>query len=186
MTRPARTGPTPPRAAGPRARPGARGALLVVLALGFTLLMAGVTVHLALRWRATQARVAQLQAERGSLAAKNVVLARAEELLRLSEFQVCNRGGEQLALPWVVAAHHDGRSMALFDSARCQGWKPQELAGGQARALLLSSPEEGCNWGGRVLFYAFDVVRESGESTAVYHVAGAWGRGFDPKCYTVR
>ena len=144
------------------------------------------TVRLGLSWRASTTRLDELARESASVQARAAVLKRAAETLRTYDFQVCNRSADVLTLPWVAAVHHDGQSLRLFDSSRCQGFRAQPIYAGESRALLFSSTQEGCNWSGQVLFYAMNAVRESDMGSASYNLIGAWGRDFDPKCFNVR
>ncbi len=171
--------PRPPR------RP-ARMPLSTIVAVLVALPLFLVCVLFGHRWYVTRARLAALQAEEARLASGNAVLKRAEEALRPYDFQVCNKSADPLLLPWVAAVHHDGQRLLLFDSARCRGWRAPVLAPGETRPLLFSSTEEGCNWSGQVLFYAFNAVRDADDGAVSYDVIGPWGRDFDPKCFNVR
>lgn len=160
--------------------------IAVVVSLLVALPLLVFATRLGLRWRASSVRLVELERETAAVVARAAVLKRAAETLRTYDFQVCNRSGDVLTLPWVAAVHHDGQSLRLFDSSRCQGFRSPPVHAGESRALLFSSTQEGCNWGGQVLFYAMNAVRESDAGSASYNLIGPWGRDFDPKCFNVR
>jgi hypothetical protein len=149
-----------------------------------TALLLLMTVNLARSWHATGKALDALEAERATLVARNLVLERAAAVLQNQKFQVCNKSADTLTVGWLAAAYHDGRQLRLFDSSRCPGWRPQVLGPGDAKTFTSSSAEEECNWGGTVMFYALNYVRESEEYLRSYNDAGRWA-GFDRDCYTV-
>lgn len=155
--------------------------LLVALPLGYL----AYTRYLA--WDATNRKLAALQTELDTLKGKNVGLARAHEVLQNRKFQVCNRSPDELEVLWLSAAYENRGQLSVFDSSRCEGWQSQLVpGGGSPKTFTFSSPQEGCNWDGSVIFYAMRAVRTSEDGASLdYTVAGPW-MGFDRDCFNVQ
>jgi hypothetical protein len=151
-------------------------AAVAAVALAYLAMRTGRT------WHTTRATVAALDARQTSLTAENIVLERAFPILRNQKFDICNKTEDTLTVPWVSVAYHDGRQLRQFDSARCQGWKPQVLKPGERKAFTFSSSDDACNWSGAVMLYAFNYLRESEETINTYNATGQWT--FDP-CFLV-
>jgi hypothetical protein len=154
-----------------------------IVAAVATLAMVVVTAWAGRAWRAADGTAAALEAELSDSTARNVVLEKAAAILKNEKFEVCNKTADTLTISWVSVAYHDGHQLRRFDSSLCHGWRPQVLNPGDSKALTFSSSEEGCNWSGAVMLYAFNFVRESDEYVRTYNVAGQW-TGFD-RCYLV-
>ena len=144
-----------------------------------------LSFNLFRRWNATRIGLKELNAELQTLTARNAVLAPAYDVLQNRRFQVCNKSPHPLNVAWVSAAYSDGRQLKTFDSARCRGWRDQEVAAGENKSLLLSSTEEGCNWNGNVIYYAIRFSKETEDSSLPYSMVGLY-RGFDRDCFTVQ
>lgn len=137
------------------------------------------------QWLELKHRRAALETELATLTSRNAVLQRVAEDLQPQKFQICNKGKDPLGVPWLAAVYQDGHRLRLFDPLRCQGWRGEEIAGGESRVLHFSSTEEeSCNWNGSVVFYAMRLVRQSEEAPVAYNVAGPW-RNFDRDCFTL-
>jgi hypothetical protein len=135
-------------------------------------------------WRALSVKAAGLESEIETLQGRNAVLEKAHEILQNHKFQICNKSTDTLTIPWIAAVYHDGKQLAIFDSARCPAWRPQILNKGESHIFTFSSEEEYCNWTGMVMFYSLNYVRESEDATKIYNMNGPW-KGFDRDCFTV-
>jgi len=71
------------------------------------------------------------------------------------------------------------------DSSRCKAWQTQDVEAGENKNLLLSTNEEGCNWGGNVVYFGMRFSKEAEDSSTPFNYVGLW-RGFDRDCFTVQ
>jgi hypothetical protein len=135
-------------------------------------------------WYTLKEKADSIQGEMETLQSRNMVLEKAYDILQNHKFQICNKSSDVVTIPWLSAVYHDGKQLAIFDSSRCPGWRPQTMNKGETRTFTFSSEEEGCNWTGTVMFYGLHYTRESDEYLKAYNVLGPW-KGFDRDCFTV-
>jgi len=147
------------------------------------------TVRMGKTWHEVKTKDDAVKAETLTLSRQNLVLSQAHAILQNSKFQVCNKtADEQITVSWIASVYHDGQRLRSFDSGRCPGWHPRVLVPGDSAMLTFSSQQEGCNWGGPVMFYAIHFIRESPDPdtpSREYSMAGRW-QGFDRDCFTVQ
>lgn len=135
-------------------------------------------------WAQGKKTDSNFQAEMAALNASNAKLSNVYDAVQLKTYQVCNKSSDQITVEWVSAAYHDGRTVKVFDSDRCQEWKPLVLAAGDNKNVLLRSSQPGCNWDGRVMYYAMRYVQENeaDEKYKIFTVVGPY-QNFDRDCY---
>jgi hypothetical protein len=136
------------------------------------------------KWAAQRATEAKLDAEMAALNKSNTVMGNLYDAVTLKKYQVCNKSADQITLNWVVAVYHDNKSMRVFDSDRCQEWKPLVLASGDNKNVLLRTGQPGCNWDGSVIYYAMRYTQENEEEDKfrIFTVVGPY-QGFERDCY---
>lgn len=138
-----------------------------------------------LTWAKGRKGDATFASEMAALTQSNNTLGNVYDATLLKTYQVCNKSNDQITVDWVSAAFHDGRTVKTFDSDRCQEWKPLVLAAGDNRNVLLRSSQPGCNWDGKVMYYAmrYKQENEEDEKYRIFTVVGPY-QGFDRDCYT--
>jgi hypothetical protein len=139
------------------------------------------------KWTAIRQKIAGIDQELAALSKRNAELAVVYDAVQLKNFEVCNKSADQFTVNWVAAAFHDGKTVQVFDSDRCQDFKPLVLAAGDNKAVLLRSSQAGCNWPGSVMYYAMRYTQENEAEDVyrIYNMAGPY-QGFDRDCYTFR
>lgn len=143
-----------------------------------------MTFNLYRNWSALRAKVTSWDSDFAALNQRNAELEKVFSNLQNKKFQVCNRTADVVTVQALAAAYHDGRTIRLFDSAKCPDWRPQVLASGDARMFTLNS-QEPCNWGGDVVYYAMTYTRESDEALSTINFAGHF-KGYDRDCHTIQ
>jgi hypothetical protein len=73
----------------------------------------------------------------------------------------------------------------VFDSDKCQDFKPIVMQPGDDKTVVLRSSQPGCNWDGSVFYYAMKYTQESEEKFNIFNVVGPY-QGFERDCYTVQ
>jgi hypothetical protein len=136
-------------------------------------------------WSVVSAASSKVTAEVTEMKERNASLAVAYEILQNKKFQVCNKSAYPLHIAWLSATYQEGKVLKVFDSSRCEAWQTQEVAPGENKNLFLSSGQEGCNWGGTVIYYAMRFTRETDEASVPYTMVGRYA-GFDRDCFTVQ
>jgi len=153
------------------------GALLVPVCV--------MTFNLYRSWSALNGRKSGLMAEHKARVERNAELGKVFENLQNKPFQVCNKTADTVTLNWLAVAYQDGKVIKLFDSSRCRDWKPPVLVPGDARLPTLNSDQEGCNWGGEVVYYAMQYTRESEDAVNTINFVGHF-KGYDRDCHNVQ
>lgn len=171
--------PKPPRPAGPK-----KFGTSTWIAAAFLIPALAAAGYFGQKWNITRIKVAKQEAEVQALLSRNAVLSSVYAVLQNKKFQVCNKSQDTLKVQWVAAAYHDGQRLKVFDSSRCSAWQEVALASGDNRVLTLTSGQEGCNWGGAVVYFAMRFTRESEEIIRPYNFVGHWA-GFDRDCFTL-
>jgi hypothetical protein len=144
-----------------------------------------MTFNLYRSWSALNARRAKLGAEHQKRLERNADLSKVFDNLQNKPFQVCNKTADTVTVNWLAVAYQDGRSIKHFDSSLCRDWKPAVLVSGDARFPTLNSDQEGCNWGGEVVYYAMQYTRESEDSVNTINFVGHF-KGYDRDCHNIQ
>lgn len=139
------------------------------------------------KWSTVGNAIASNDQKLAQLRKRNAELAVVYDAVQQKKFEVCNKSADQYTVNWVAAAYHDGKEVKVFDSDRCQDFKPVVLAAGDNKSVLLRSSQPGCNWDGSVFYYAIRYTQENEEEDTyrIYNMVGPY-QGFDRDCYTFR
>jgi hypothetical protein len=116
-------------------------------------------------WNVTAVKERELAEEMVRLGDRNRQLAPFYEVLKNRKYQICNRSADIVTLNWLATTYNEGQQIKVFDSSRCQDWKPIVLQPGENRFVTLSSVQEGCNWNGSVMYVTVAYTREKTEQT---------------------
>ena len=143
-----------------------------------------MTFNLYRSWSASNAQWYKLTNEQQTLTARNASLGPVYDVLQNKKFQVCNKSAVPVKISWVGVAYSDGKQLRTFDSSRCKAWQTQDVEAGENKNLLLSTNEEGCNWGGNVVYFGMRFSKEAEDSSTPFNYVGLW-RGFDRDCFTI-
>jgi hypothetical protein len=135
-------------------------------------------------WAAARDKVATMERDMAQRSEQNDDYRQLHTGLLPKAFKVCNQRTDPVRLDWVYAAYPENGELVVFDSALCNDWTSPEIGDGKTQVLLLNSAQPGCNWSGKVVFYAMSFTRADG---SYLNVAGPWGVGFDrsPDCFVI-
>jgi len=171
--------PKPPRPAGPK-----KFGTSTWIATAFLIPAVASAAYFGQKWNVTRLKTDKLDAEFQALVGRNATLSSVFTVLQNKKFQICNKSQDTVTVQWVTAAYHDGKQLKVFDSSLCSAWQEVTLASGDNRVLTLTTGQEGCNWGGAVVYFAMRYARETEVVIRPHNVVGHWA-GFDRDCYTV-
>jgi len=151
---------------------------------------AGVlTWNLGRTWHAQRTNVAAKNAEVAALMARNAVLEPLYEILANRKFALANKTPLTVTVPWFAVAYHDGKTVKLFDSARCREFEPVVVPTGDVKVVTLSSKQEGCNWNGSVMYYSMRLYRQVETDVSIvdrpYDYVDMY-KGYDRDTFTVQ
>lgn len=149
-----------------------------------TVALAGLTFARGQDWAEARDQLAGMEGELGERRTQNDEHRQLHNALQPRSFKVCNQRSEPVRIDWVYAAYPEDGRMVTFDSALCADWQAPQIGDGKTQVLLLNSAQPGCNWSGKVVFYAMSFTRADG---TYLNVAGPWGVGFDrnPDCFVI-
>lgn len=138
------------------------------------------------KWAAGREKDAALDTEMDALRKRNAELETVYDAVQLKSYQICNKSADLITVLWLAAAFHDGKTVRVFDSDRCQDWKPLYVEPGGNKNVLLRSSQPGCNWDGKVMYYAmrYTAEQEEQDKYQLINVAGPY-QGFDRDCFTI-
>jgi hypothetical protein len=144
-----------------------------------------MTFNLYRSWSALSGRRGKLYEDHRKRLERNVELGKVFENLQNKAFQVCNKTADTVTVNWLSVAYQDGKGIQYFDSSKCRDWKAPVLVPGDARYPTLNSDQEGCNWGGNVVYYAMQYTRESEDSVNTINFVGHF-KGYDRDCHNIQ
>jgi hypothetical protein len=144
-----------------------------------------MTFNLYRSWSALNGTKSGQLAEHRARVERNAELSKVFENLQNKPFQVCNRTADTVTVNWLAVAYQDGRDIKYFDSSLCRDWKAPVLVPGDARLPTLNSDQEGCNWGGDVVYYAMQYTRESEDAVNTINFVGHF-KGYDRDCHNIQ
>jgi hypothetical protein len=149
-----------------------------------TTALAGFAFAQGRDWVAARNQLAAMEQELVERRDENDEHRQLHAALQPKAFKVCNQRTDPVRIDWVYAAYPEGGELVTFDSSLCADWTSPEIGDGKTQVLLLNSAQPGCNWSGKVVFYAMSFTRADG---TYLNVAGPWGVGFDrsPDCFVI-
>jgi hypothetical protein len=135
-------------------------------------------------WSGKRDLLASMETEQLQRKEQNDDIRQLHGALQPKAFKICNNRPDPVRIDWVYATYPDEGKMVTFDSALCSDWKAPEIGDGKTQLLTLNSAQPGCNWPGRVVFFAMSFTRADG---SYLNVAGPWGEGFEnPDCFVMK
>ena len=144
-----------------------------------------MTFNLYRSWAGLSAQRTKLMDEHKTRVERNAALEKVFENLQNKPFQVCNKTADTVTLNWLAVAYQDSKGIRYFDSSVCRDWKAPVLVSGDARFPTLNSDQDGCNWGGDVVYYAMQYTRESEDAVNTINFVGHF-KGYDRDCHNIQ
>lgn len=154
------------------------------ICLGLLVPVGVLTFNCGRNWNVVRAKKSKLDAEVAALLERNRQLAPFYEVLQNRKYQICNRSQDVVKVKWMAATYNESEKVKLFDSSRCQDWRPVMIQPGENKFVTLSSGQEGCNWNGNVMYFSIAYDKESPEQTTFYETIDVF-RGFDRDCHNI-
>lgn len=133
-------------------------------------------------WAQARDTIALREGEQAAWKEQNEENRPLHQALQPVAFKVCNNRTTPVRIDWVYAAYPEDGKMVVFDSALCTDWVGRTVGDGKTDLITLNSAQPGCNWSGKVVFYAMSFTNADG---SYLNVAGPF-RFEGSDCFSIR